>query len=149
MLGLAVRRHDLAPVVHLGGTGDGHIRSPRDRVDGKADMRGAGGAEGFDVKGMQRRCARPGIDLGLQRGQAEIGQRHPFLPPQPQRRATCIGHVAHQKSPVRLRPLMPLNADACVTATGDAAAGRDPASGCLKASGDRLFTLSPGTARFS
>src|SRR5262245_11827222 len=55
----------------------------------------AGSAERLDGKGVQSAGPGAGVDLGLDGGDAEIGQPHPFAPAYPQFVARVCAPVAH------------------------------------------------------
>ena len=96
---LAIRRGHIAPVDDRRGTGDDQVIAARNGMHGKADLGARGRTEGFDVEGMQRRGARAGIDLGLDRGHAKIGQSDPFLPAELQGLG-AVWRIGHRAYPV-------------------------------------------------
>ena len=87
----AIRRGDGAPIDHIRRAGNDKIVAPGNGVHRKAHLWGGGRSEGFDVKRVKRRGAGAGIDLDLERGQAEIGQGDPFFPSEPQHAAAVVG----------------------------------------------------------
>ena len=62
------------------GAGDRDILAPGDGIDVETHLRLRGGAEDFDVMGMQRGGPRARVHLYLQGGEAKLGQGDPFLP---------------------------------------------------------------------
>ena len=87
---VTIRADHFAPVHDRGRARDFEPRIVRVRLDQEADLRGTRRAERLDHAGMQRGRLGAGIDLRLDRRQAEIAQRKPFFPAELEVR--CVRH---------------------------------------------------------